>query len=221
MVHRKLTAIAAFCLVVLVGCSGLRARTPSPAATATAPPSSQTPVATPVSLFPPAVGATLRRYTLTQADMPDGYTAGGVLEVPNEQAANDYADPNQATQEITETGRQGGLGQQLFGPGSVVGSLGLSIELFKDAAGARRWAAQPPPSPAALQMTPVEADRSFGDASSVMHWSQGAQSGYVLSFSEGSVVYGLGLQAPSGQESLAPLETLAQSIDKKAKQLSN
>jgi len=153
--------------------------------------------------------------------MPDGYTAGGVLEVPNEQAANDYPDSNQAMQEMTETARQGGLGQQLFGPGSMAGTLGLSIELFKDAAGAQRWASEPPPSPPALQMAPVSADRRFGDASSVMHWSQGAQSGYVLSFSEGPIVYGLGLQAPAGQESLAPLETLAQSIEQKAKHLSN
>jgi hypothetical protein len=220
-VQRIAAAAAALCLAVLVGCGGLKGRAPSPSGTATTTPPSQTPVATPVSQFPPAVMATLRRYTLSQADMPDGYTAGGVLEVSNDQAASDYADPNQAMQEIMETGRQGGLGQQLFGPATVVGSLGLSIELFKDAAGARRWASQPPPSPAALQMTPVTAARSFGDVSSVMHWSQGAQSGYVLSFSEGAVVYGLGLQAPAGQESLAPLEALAQSIDKKAKQLSN
>jgi hypothetical protein len=181
----------------------------------------QQPAATPVSLLPPSVLSTLRRYSLSQADMPDGYSAGGVLEVPNQQAANDYADPNQAMQEMSDTGRQGGLGQQLFGPGSVVGTLGLSIELFKDAAGARKWATQPPSSPPALQMVTAPADRTFGDASSVMHWSQGAQSGYVLSFSEGPIVYGLGLQAPTGQESLAPLDTLAQNIERKAKQLSN
>jgi hypothetical protein len=164
---------------------------------------------------------TLRRYSLVQNDMPAGYTAGGLLEVPNEQAVNDYADPKAAKQEIADTGRQGGLGQQIMGPPSANGTFGLSIELFKDAAGAQRWASQPPASPPDLQMAQVPQDQRYGDASSTMHWSKGAQSGYVLSFSRGQIVYGLGIQAPSGQESLGPLQTLAQSIELKLKQQSN
>lgn len=211
------TAVAA--AICLAGC---RAPSRSQAGSATAAKTaSATPAATPPSSLPPGVLTTLRHYALVQNDMPAGYATGGILEVPNDQAASDYADPQQAKQEIGETGRQGGLGQQINGPPSVAGTLGLSIELFKDPAGAQRWASQPPPSPAALQMAPVPNSPSFGDASSVLHWSQGAQSGYVLSFSRGQVVYGLGIQAPSGQESLDPLETLAQSIEQKLKQQSN
>jgi len=150
-----------------------------------------------------------------------GYNLGGLLEVPNQQAATDYADPRAAEQEMRDTGRQGGLGQQIFPPASVSGTVGLSIELFDDPKGARVWASRPPSMPAALSPTTVDVERPIGDAISALHWTQGAQSGFVLSFSEGRVVYGLGIAAPVGQESLAPLQLLAQSLDQKAKQQSN
>ena len=214
--------VSALAAVSLAGCrappgiKGLSSRSTAVASAATA-----TARPTPPSLLPPDVLTVLRRYTLAQSDLPTGYSAGGLLEVPNDQAANDYADAQVAKQEMSDTGRQGGLGQQLTGPPSIAGTLGVSIELFKDAAGAQRWASQPPASSPALQMTPEPVDRPFGDASSAMHWSQGGQSGYVLSFSQGRIVYGLGIQAPAGQESLVPLEVLAQSLEQKAKQQSN
>ena len=144
-------AIALFAIlstVCLVACRRSTAPARGPVATPTL-----TAVATPVSILPPGVLTTLRRYALVQNDMPASYTAGGLLEVPNEQAATDYADLQAAKQEIADTGRQGGLGQQIMGPPTVNGTFGLSIELFKDAAGAQRWASQPPASPPDLQMT--------------------------------------------------------------------
>jgi hypothetical protein len=163
----------------------------------------------------------LKRYAFSQSDLPSGYGAGGLVEVPNQQAAFDYGDPQAAQHEIADTGRQGGLGQQIFPPAGVAGSIGVSIESFKDAAGAKHWAAEPPGMQAGLNATPVDPGGSFGEASSAVHWNQGAQSGYVLNFSRGRIVYGVGLAAPSGQESLAPVQELARSLDQKASKQSN
>jgi hypothetical protein len=206
---------------LLAACHNGRSAThPSqPKALAGAATSTATPA--PPSTLPPDVLAVLKRYSFRQADLPEGYAAGGTLEVPNQQAVLDYGNPKAAEQEIAETGRQGGLGQQVFPPPTVTGSIGVSIEVFKDEAGARRWAADPPAMQANLNPTPVDASGPFGEASSATHWTQGAKSGYVLSFSRGRIVYGIGIEAPTGTESLTPAQELARSLDQKAQRQSN
>jgi hypothetical protein len=212
--------IAVVTTFALVGCRGplLSHRSGLPRGIAGQAP---TPTPTAPSTLPSDVLTLLQRYTLAQSNLPDGYSAGGIVEVPNQQAATDYADPQAALQEIAETGRQGGLGQQVFPPPSASGTIGVSIEIFKDPQGAQRWASQPPPLPDSLKPTSVDAGQVAGEASSVTHWTQGSQSGYVLSFSRGRIVYGIGIAAPTGQEVLDPLQTLARGLDQLAQQQSN
>ena len=194
---------------------------PKPSATPTTNPTPIQPSTSGPSTLPADVLTVLKRYTFAQSDLPSGYSAGGLVEVPNQQAAYDYGDQQAAQKEISDTGRQGGLGQQIFPKPGVAGSIGVSIELFKDAPGAQHWAAEPPPMQAGLNPMAIDPGGSFGEAVSAIHWKQGAQSGYVINFSRGRVVYGVGLAAPAGQEALEPVQELAHSLDQKASRQSN
>jgi hypothetical protein len=167
------------------------------------------------------VSSLLRSYALSQSDLPSGYTTGIVVEVPNDSALSGYDDEKAARQEMEEVARQGGIGQQLFPPGNVAASMGVSIEVFKDAAGAKRWASNPPSLPAGLNPTAADPQEQIGDAISATHWTQGGQSGYVLSFSRGRVVFGIGVSAPTGHESLTPALDVAQKLNQKAQRQSN
>jgi hypothetical protein len=225
--QRLLTFVipAFFILALLAACKTATAH--PPAATRGAPSGAALPVgtsgpaATPSSLIPPDVSALLHQYTLAKSDLPAGYTSGLIVEVPNEAAISGYSDLQAAQQEMDADGRQGGLGEQIIPPSDMPGSIGVSIELFKDTAGAQQWAAQPPALPASMNPTAASPSQSFGDAMSAIHWTQGGQSGYILSFSRGRLVFGIGTAAPTGQESLDAALALAQILDKKAQQQSN
>lgn len=171
--------------------------------------------------FSPQVATTLHKYELGQADLPDGYSIGLTIDVPNEQASLDTADPQAARKEVQETGRLGGLGQQVQLPAGEASTIGVSIELFPDAKGAQRWATDPPPLPSAMSPTPVKLDQPPGDHASAVHFVDGANAGYVLSFSRGTVVYGIGVSAPKGKESLNTALDLARRLDQKAQRLSS
>ncbi len=179
------------------------------------------PAATPSTGLPPEVSNALRRYALDQSDLPIGYSTGLLIDVPNEAALSGFADPQAAQQELTSAGRLGGIGQQIFPPSSVASSAGISIELFKDAAGAQQWVTQPPALPADMDPMPADTSQTIGETMSAIHWSQGGQSGYVLNFSRGRVAFGIGIAAPSGQESLDPAFALAELLDQKAQQQSS
>jgi len=171
------------------------------------------------SSLPQGLAAALGRYTLTTADLPDGYRAGGVVEVPNDVAAQSYADPPKAILEIQQTGREGGLGQQVFSPPGQPGDIGVTVEIFPDAAGAARWATEPPDMVPDLSPKPAAMTQAPGEHASATHWQQGATGGYVLSFNRGPVVLGVGISAPLGQESLDVALDLARRLDEKAKQI--
>jgi hypothetical protein len=176
---------------------------------------SATPPVNPPSILPAGVLQTLRRYAITQVDLASGFTAGGVLEIPNEQAASDYADPEDAARELREVGRSGGLGQQVFPPGGDPSQIGVSIELFSEPSGAMRWASAPPDLPAAINPSPVRLDRPPGDGASGIHWERGTQAGYVVNFSRDRVAYGIGVTAPTGKESLETALDIARRIDQR------
>lgn len=172
-----------------------------------------------VSSLPQGLAAALGRYTFTSTDLPDGYKAGGVVEVPNDAAAQSYADPPKAIVEIQQTGRKGGLGQQVFSPPGQPGDIGVTVEIFPDAAGAARWAAEPPDMAPDLNPKPATMTQPPGEHASATHWQQGGTGGYVVSFNRGSVVLGIGISAPLGQESLDVALDLARRLDEKAKQI--
>lgn len=217
---RSTIGLGVFALaLLLVACqSSLPQRPPGSRATVALGATSTPPaaVATAASSLPPDVDALLRRYALDQADLPAGYSTGFLSEVPNDQALDGYADPISAQKELTAVGRQGGLAEQVLPPSGVASSIGISIEVFNDAAGAQQWATNPPALPDELSPTPADPTQQIGDAISAVHWTQGAQSGYVLSFSRGRVVFGIGIAASTGQESLAPALDLALILDQKA-----
>jgi hypothetical protein len=202
--------------IIGIGCHSVSHSSGTPRPTPTADLGSAPPGGT-QSILPPGVLQTLRRYALTDADVTGGFTAGSVLEIPNEQAASDYADPLQAAAEIQQTGRAGGIGQQVFAPPGNSSQIGVSIELFSGVDGAKRWASAPPNLPAGLEPTLVKLQQPPGEGASAIHWKQGSQAGYVVNFSRDRVAYGVGVSAPAGQESLGTALDIARRIDQRAK----
>jgi hypothetical protein len=222
---RQLLLLALPASILLAACQGGGAGKQAPSSRATparlSPVGATAPAGTPSTGLPPDVSNLLRSYALVQSDLPDGYTVGLIVDVPNEAALSGYADPQAAQQEMSDAGRIGGIGEQIFPPSDVAASAGISIELFKDTGGAQQWVSQPPALPAEMNPTAADTSQSVGEAMSAIHWTQGGQSGYILNFSRGRIAFGIGVAAPTGQESLDTAFTLAQLLDQKAQQQSS
>lgn len=166
--------------------------------------------------LPANVAAALDAYALTQSDLPPGYAVAGKVQLPNDQAATGYADQQQALQRIQATGRVGGIAQQVLPPSAGVGQIGVSIDAFKDANGAHDWVSNPPAYPPSLKVEPAKLPQQLGEQSTAIHWTQNGSGGYVINFRRGRIVFGLGLSAPVGKESLDPLLQIAHALDVKA-----
>jgi len=213
--------ILASAALLLSACGGGKAAVRrAPAATAThASATAAAPTPPPLGAVPtlaPDLAATLKSYALALGDLPSGYSLGVQQELPNATASQGYADPAAVAKEIEQSGRQGGIAQQVFSATSG-GELGVTIEAFKDAAGAQAWVAHPPPYPASMNATPATLPAPLGEQDAAIHWTQDGNSGYVINFRRGRFVFGLGLSAPAGTESLNALLPLAQALDAKAK----
>jgi hypothetical protein len=212
----KLLRLLPFVVLLLSSACHASPRSSAPGSRASSPASATAAAGT---SLPQGVASKLGRYAFSVADLPDGFRAGGVVEVPNDVAAQSYADPPKAIQEIQQTGRQGGLGQQVFSPPGQPGDIGVTVEIFPNASGAARWAAEPPDLPPDLSPQPAQMSEPPGEHASATHWQQGRTGGYVLSFNRGAIVLGVGISAPLGQESLEVALDLARRLDKKAQQI--
>lgn len=202
---------------------GVAGKTPAPNPTqgrATTTSTAAAPPAAAVPTLSAGLTDTLKKYALTPADLPSGYALGLQQQLPNETASAGFADPAAVVKEIQQSGRQGGIAQQVIST-TGAGEMAVTVEAFKDAAGAQDWVAHPPAYPPSMNATPATLPQQLGEQSTAVHWTQDGNGGYLVSFRRGRFVFGLSLGAPSGKESLDALLPLAKSLDANALKQSN
>jgi hypothetical protein len=207
----SLTAAALLLVACGSGKGTSRNTAPTPAKQSAGTPSAAAAIPT----LTPDLASTLQKYTLAAGDLPSGYSLGVEQQLPNETASQGFADPAAAAKLIQQSGREGGIAQQVFTTSSA-SELGVTVEAFKDAAGAQDWIAHPPVYPASMHVTAATLPQPLGEQSSAIHWTQNGSSGYVVNFRRGRFVFGFGLSAPTGQESLDAVLPLAKALDQKA-----
>ncbi len=152
---------------------------------------------------------------LTAADLPSGFNIGALSgHQSNEQAITGYADPQAVLKLFNDTGRQDGYIQQISSPDSGSG-IGVSIEVWGDAAGAKAFFDQYPSPPADVKAQPFTLPQPLGDQSYAYQYALGAGSGTSIAWRRGRVVLGVG-EAASGQAALDHLLQIAAILDAKA-----
>lgn len=214
--RHRIPVVAILPLVILTGCLSTqparqKSPTPSPAAQAPA-----------GATVPPNVMAVLTRYVLTLPDLPSGYELGVQRPVSNSEAIGGYADPQAALKEVQSTGRQGGIAQQVISTTPGSSPMGVSIEIFAANSGAQQWLLHPPALPPILQTTATDLPQQLGEQSTALHFTESKNNlaGYIVSFRRGRVVFGLGVSAPAGKESLESLLAIGKQLDDKAQKQS-
>ncbi|HLZ68953.1 MAG TPA: hypothetical protein VKV26_03485 [Dehalococcoidia bacterium] len=153
---------------------------------------------------------------LTAGDLPAGYSVGGLSgRQSNEQAITGYADPQAVLKLFNDTGRLDGFIQQISSPDSASG-VGVSIEVWKDEAGAKLYFDQFPSPPAEVKPQPFTLAQPLGDQSTAYHYTIGAGGGTSIAWRRGRVLLGVGEPAAS-QAALDHLLQIAALLDAKAK----
>jgi hypothetical protein len=186
------------------------AATPAPATAATAAPSAASGAGSSAS-----ASDLIDQITLTAADLPSGFGVGGLSgHQSNQQAITGYADPQAVLKLFNDTGRQDGYIQQITSPDSGSG-IGVSIEVWGDAAGAKAFFDQYPSPPAEVKAQPFTLPQPLGDQSYAYQYALGAGSGTSIAWRRGRVVLGVGEPA-SGQAALDHLLQIAAILDAKA-----
>lgn len=215
--------------------AGATAAAPAPTAAQTAPAATVVPAATAAATAPPAAAATaapapsaasgsgstasasdlIDQIKLSAADLPSGYGIGSLAgHQANEQAVTGYADPQAVLKLFNDTGRQDGYIQQISSPDGGSG-MGVSIEVWGDAAGAKAYFGQFPSPPAEVKAQPFTLPRPLGEQSFAYQYALGAGSGTSIAWRRGRVVLGIG-EAASGQAALDHLLEIAMILDAKA-----
>lgn len=155
------------------------------------------------------------RITLTAADLPSGYSLGGLSgHESNEQAITGYADPQGVLKLFNDTGREDGFIQQISSPDTGSG-IGVSIEVWRDEAGAKAFFDQFPSPPAEVKPQPFDLPTPLGDQNFAYRYALGAGSGTSIAWRRGRVVLGIGEPA-SGDAALNHLLQIAAILDAKA-----
>lgn len=143
---------------------------------------------------------------LDDSNLPSGFSLGSLFAYqPNEQAIIGYADPQSVLDLLNSTGRQDGYVEQINGPGSS--SFGVSIQVWKDAAGAKAFFDQHPLPDSSVSYQQVQLDQPIGEQYQALKIAVGAGSRYALSWRVGRVVLGIGGDAgPDGKPSQSMLQ---------------
>jgi hypothetical protein len=115
---------------------------------------------------------------------------------------------------FTDTGRQDGYIQQVNSPDGGSG-IGVSIEVWQDAAGAKAYFDQFPQPPAEAKAQPFALPQPLGEQSFAYRYAAGAGSGTSIAWRRGRVVLGVG-ETASGQAVLDHLQQIAALLDAKA-----
>jgi hypothetical protein len=143
---------------------------------------------------------------LNNSNLPSGFSLGQLFAYqPNEQAIVGYADPQAVLDLLNSTGRQDGYIEQIVGPGNS--SFGVSIQVWKDAAGAKAFFDQHPLPDSSVSFQQVQLDQPIGEQYQALKIADGSSSRYALSWRVGRVVLGIGGDAgPDGKPSREMLQ---------------
>ncbi len=229
MRHPILTTLAACVAVALgcAGCSGTNNRTSSTAIGPTAPPA-QTPAPptarrspTQAALLPPelppkAVTDVTDQVRPKPGELPPGFGFGQFEAYqPNQVAVSGFDNPAAVLQRMNETGRLGGYLRQITTPDSA-GGAAITIDVWKDAAGAKQYFDQYPRPAAGTQYQEITLPQPLGDQTFAIQVTLNDQNGYSISWRRGRIILGVGEFFPPGKASLDALQPLIDLLDKKA-----
>jgi hypothetical protein len=230
--HRSIFTALAACAAVALGsaaCSGSNNKTNSSSAVGpTAPPAqtaappvarrSPTPEAAllPPELPPKAVTEITDQVRPKPGDLPPGFGFGQFEAYqPNQVAISGFDDPAGVLQRMNETGRLGGYLRQITTPDSD-GGAAITIDVWKDAAGAKQYFDQYPRPAAGTQYQEITLPQPLGEQSFAIQVTLNGQTGYSISWRRGRIILGVGEFFPPGKASLDALQPLIDLLDKKA-----
>lgn len=154
-------------------------------------------------------------FTITQ--LPRGFAIGPIPEAfqDNAQAVSGYDNPSAVFDRMNATGRLGGILQQITTPLNPAGA-GITVDVWKDASGAKTFFDQFPRPEAGVQYTDFTPPKPVGDQSFGIRYQIGGTVGYVLSWRRGRLILGIGDAFPAGKESVDELMTLVNLLDQNA-----
>jgi len=135
----------------------------------------------------------------------------------NEAAVGGFDDPVGVLERMNETGRLGGYVQQLStrdGP-----TAAYTIEVWKDAAGARAYFDQFPKPDKSLSYKVITLPQTLGDQSFAYQYDAGSKTGYSIAWRRGRFILGAGDSFASGKESLDRIMQIVNLLDQKAQSL--
>jgi hypothetical protein len=154
------------------------------------------------------------RLKITQLPRDFGYGQFQAYQ-SNQQAVSGYDDPQGVLARMNATGRRGGILQQIITPLNPTGA-GITVEVWKDAAGAKQYFDQYPRPEKSLKYQVIDPPRQVGDQTFAIRYELGGNVGYVISWRRGRLILGVGDQFQPGKESLDELMALVDLLDKNA-----
>jgi hypothetical protein len=236
MRHPALLVLATAAAACAAACSSGNAKTSQPstalptapptqaaAHAATPPPSAVTPnvqISAPTTPSPEVL-AILEKVKLTITELPRGFSYGQFQAFqPNEQAVNGYdTDPITLLDRLNKTGRIGGYIQQI-NAGDGEAGIGVTEEVWKDAAGAKAYFDDFPRPAKSIKYQEITLPQQLGEQVFAYEYTltgpAGNQTGYSIAWRNGRFILGVGEAFPTGKESLDKLMTLATLLDAKA-----
>lgn len=227
---RKFSCFSCAVLALLfVACSSSKKPAASSAAVATpratAPPVQTGPVAEPTpdaSLgtpqpVPKEVGDLADQAKLKITQLPRGFSIGPFPEAfqANAQAVSGYDKPQAVLDRMNATGRLGGILQQIITPLNPSGA-GVTVDVWKDAAGAKAFFDQFPRPEPGVSYSDFTPPRQVGDQTFAIRYQIGGSVGYVINWRRGRLILGVGDQFPAGKESVDELMTIVDLLDQNA-----
>lgn len=230
--RRSIVTALAACVAIAFGgaaCNGSNNAKPAIGGGPTAPPPqtaaptvvgrrSPTPEAAllPPSLPPRAVTDITDQVRPKPGDLPPGFGFGQFEAYqPNQVAITGFDDPAAVLRRMNETGRLGGYLRQITTPDSA-GGAAITIDVWKDAAGAKQYFDQYPRPQAGTQYREITLPQPLGEQSFAIEVMANGQTGYSISWRRGRIILGVGEFFPPGKASLDALQPLIDLLDQKA-----
>ncbi len=229
--RRLVILVVPAALLALAACGGSnnkKATSPTaagptaPPAQTAAPAQAQRGSPTPgVSLEPPgAPPKAVTDITEQVRPKPGGRSPGfgfGQFEAyqPNEAAVSGFENPAAVLDLMNTTGRLGGYLRQITTPDSP-GGAGVTIDVWKDAAGAKQYFDQYPRPAAGTQYQEITLPQPLGEQSFAIQVTGNGQIGYSIAWRRGRIILGVGEFFLPDKASLDALQPLIDLLDQKA-----
>jgi len=156
------------------------------------------------------------RLKITELPRDFGYGQFAAYQ-SNEAAVAGFDDPVGVLDRMNKTGRLGGYVQQLTTPDGPTAAY--TIEVWKDAAGAKAYFDQFPRPDKSLSYKVITLPQPLGDQSFAYQYDAGSKTGYSIAWRRGRFILGAGDSFASGKESLDRIMQIVNLLDQKAQSL--